>query len=122
MSNNNQPTVFENQIPMRWIINDLLLTIYSKRIEHSAWFEPVRIPDVDVQIITHNHGYTCYNHDIIVKDFEIIVDGTTYDRHEIAKRLRVPNLELDYYDIDINKDHNVFMVKSNKRHIIRKIE
>ena len=59
---------------------------------------------------------------IFVKDFEIIVDGTTYDHHEIAKRLRVPNLELDYYDIDINKDHNVFMVKSNKRHIIRKIE
>ena len=118
----NKTTIFKKQMPIGWVVHDLLLTIYSKRIEHSAWFEPVRIPDVDVQIITHNHGYTCYNRAIFVKDFEIIVDGITYDRHEIAKRLRVPNLELSYYDIDINKDHNVFMVKSNDIRSIRKIE
>ena len=94
-----------NTLPYTWVANDLILTRYPNISVYLHNHEPSM---ANVLIKTNNHDCETYKLNFIVKKFDIIIDGTTYDHHEIAKRLNVPNIELLIPDIDINKDYNVF--------------
>ena len=94
-----------NTLPYTWVVNDLIPTIYPKMVGHYKAHEP---STANVLIKTYNHDCETYKLNFIVKNFDIIIDGTTYEHSLIAKRLNVPNIELLIPDIDINKNYNVF--------------
>ena len=94
-----------NTLPYAWIVNDLLLTIYPNISDYYKDREPSM---ANVLIKTYNHSYQTYKLNFIVKNFDIIIDGTTYKHSLIAEQLKVPNIELLIPDIDINKNYNVF--------------
>ena len=108
-----------NTLSYIWVVNDLILTIYPNITDYDR---ECRRSNSGVQIITRNHGCERFKLNFIVKDFDIIIDGTTYDHHEIAKRLKTPNIELYIPDIDINKDHNIFYYENGNLPSFRKLQ
>ena len=95
-----------NTLPYTWIANDLILTIYPKMADY---YQDHEIFNACILINTYNHDCEeTFNRSFIVKNFEIVIDGITYDQHEIAKRLNIPNIKLLIRDIDIKEDYNGF--------------
>ena len=94
-----------NTLPYTWVANDLILTRYPKMSDYYKDHEPSM---ANVLIKTYNFNRKTYKINFIVKNFDIIIDGTTYDRSLIAKQLNTPNIEMLIPDIDINKDYNIF--------------
>ena len=94
-----------NTLPYIWVANDLILTIYPKMADYYQDHETF---NAHVGFITYNHDYERFNRSFIVKDFEVNIDGTTYDHREIAQRLKVPNIKLLIPDIDIKEEYNIF--------------
>ena len=104
---NNQTTkqLSPNTLPYIWVINDLISTIYSNISDYCKSRDPSM---ANVLIKTYNSNCQKYKLNFIVKNFDIIIDGNTYDRCEIAKRLNTPNIEMLIPDINIKKDYNIF--------------
>ena len=94
-----------NILPYAWIVNDLIPTIYPNIVGHYKDHEPSM---ANVLIKTYNYNCQTYKLNFIVKNFDIIIDGTTYDHREIAQRLNVPNIKLLIPDIDIKEEYNIF--------------
>ena len=97
--------LLSNTFPYTWIVNDLILTIYPKM---SDYYQDHETFNARIHFITYNQDYETINRSFIIKDFEISIDGTVYDQHEIAKRMNVPNIKLLIPDIDIKEDYNGF--------------
>ena len=103
--NKNTKELLSNTFPYTWIANELILTKYPKM---SDYYQDHNAFNAHVGFITYNHDYETINRSFIIKDFEISIDGTVYDQHEIAKRMTVPNIKLLITDIDIKEDYNGF--------------
>ena len=103
--NKNTKELLSNTFPYTWIANELILTQYPTM---SDYYQSHSAFNACILITTYNHDYETINRSFIIKDFEISIDGTVYDQHEIAKRMNVPNIKLLITDIDIKEDYNGF--------------
>ena len=97
--------LLSNTFPYTWIANELILTKYPKM---SDYYQDHNAFNAHVGFITYNHDYERFHRSFIVKDFEVNIDGTVYNQHEIAERMNVPNIKLLIPDIDIKEEYNIF--------------